>query len=249
MGLLSVDSLALLTGTAPGVLPFQSKGIPTSTISAGGVVRTRSLIAVDEHRGRGVARATDVLSKDGDDGPFAAYGQAEAYAWDHGRGAMASSAPAHRDRDRAHRTHDHVDGDGARISWDTLAASPILSGAVLCGGMSKSSDVGIGIESTSTSPVLTAAGGKRFGYGVGKVWDHDHDDYDYDPALAASFERWWLDAPPGGRKETTRRRREGESSPKACLARKSIQTRVARELDSALDFVTVLFFLLTDCCD
>ncbi|KAH9984505.1 hypothetical protein BJV77DRAFT_180340 [Russula vinacea] len=63
MGLLSVDSPALLT--APNVLPFQSTGITTSTVSAGGIVRTRSLITANGGRGRGVARAMDVLSEDG----------------------------------------------------------------------------------------------------------------------------------------------------------------------------------------
>lgn len=96
MGLLSVDSPALLT--APSVLPFQSTGITTSTVSAGGVVRTRSLITVDGRRGRGVARAMEVLSEDGDDGPFMTKcrtGRQKRKREDIGRGAMASSAPAH----------------------------------------------------------------------------------------------------------------------------------------------------------
>src|SRR6266581_2991368 len=63
MGLLSVDSPALLT--APRVLPFQSTGVTTSTVSAGGVVRTRSLISVDGSRGRGVARAMEIVAEDG----------------------------------------------------------------------------------------------------------------------------------------------------------------------------------------
>ncbi|KAI9444250.1 hypothetical protein H4582DRAFT_1920371 [Lactarius indigo] len=58
MDLLSVDSPALLT--APSVLPFHSSGVTTSTVSVGGVVRTRSLMAVDGGRGRGVARAMEV---------------------------------------------------------------------------------------------------------------------------------------------------------------------------------------------
>ena len=63
MGLLSVDSPALLT--APSVLPFQSTGVTTSTVSAGGVVRTRSLLSVDGGRGRGVARAMEIVAEDG----------------------------------------------------------------------------------------------------------------------------------------------------------------------------------------
>jgi hypothetical protein len=63
MDLLSVDSPALLT--APSVLPFQSTGVTTSTVSAGGIVRTRSLISNDCGRGRGVARAMEVLSEVG----------------------------------------------------------------------------------------------------------------------------------------------------------------------------------------
>ena len=65
MGLLSVDSPALLT--APSVLPFQSTGVTTSTVSAGGVVRTRSLMSVDGGRGRGVARAMEIVAEDGGD--------------------------------------------------------------------------------------------------------------------------------------------------------------------------------------
>ncbi len=96
MGLLSVDSPALLT--APSVLPFQSTGITTSTVSAGGIVRTRSLIAVGGRRGRGVPRAMEVLSEDGDDGPFAGKyrtGRQKRTREENGGGAMASSAPAH----------------------------------------------------------------------------------------------------------------------------------------------------------
>ena len=98
MGLLSVDSPALLT--APSVLPFQSSGMTTSTVSAGGIVRTRSLMMVDGRRGRGVARAMDVLSEDGDDGPFPgkrrAVGKQARAREENGRGAaMASSAPTH----------------------------------------------------------------------------------------------------------------------------------------------------------
>lgn len=96
MGLLSVDSPALLT--APSVLPFQSTGVTTSTVSAGGIVRTRSLIA-DGLRGRGVARAMEVLSEDGDDGPSPdkrrAGRQRRTREENVGRGAIASSAPTH----------------------------------------------------------------------------------------------------------------------------------------------------------
>jgi hypothetical protein len=60
MDVLSVDSPALLT--APSVLPFQSTGVTTSTVSAGGIVRTRSLISKEGGRGRGVARAMEVIS-------------------------------------------------------------------------------------------------------------------------------------------------------------------------------------------
>jgi hypothetical protein len=61
MDLLSIDSPALLT--APSVMPFQSTGVTTSTVSAGGVVRTRSLMSNDRGRGRGVARAIEVLNE------------------------------------------------------------------------------------------------------------------------------------------------------------------------------------------
>jgi hypothetical protein len=57
-----LDSPALLM--APSVLPFQSTGVTTSTVSAGGVVRTRSLISIDGRGGRGVARAMEILAED-----------------------------------------------------------------------------------------------------------------------------------------------------------------------------------------
>ena len=61
MGLLSVDSPALLT--APSVLPLQGSGVTTSTVSVGGVVRARSLMS---HGGRmrGVARAMEIPADD-----------------------------------------------------------------------------------------------------------------------------------------------------------------------------------------
>jgi hypothetical protein len=58
-----LDLPALLM--APSVLPFQSTGITTSTVSAGSVVRTRSLISIDGRGGRSVARAMEILAKDG----------------------------------------------------------------------------------------------------------------------------------------------------------------------------------------
>jgi hypothetical protein len=70
MCLLSVDSPALLT--TPSVLRFKSTGITMSTVSAGGVMHTRSLITVDGRRGSGVARAMEVFSEDDDDGPLQA---------------------------------------------------------------------------------------------------------------------------------------------------------------------------------
>ncbi|KAH9953794.1 hypothetical protein BC827DRAFT_1246303 [Russula dissimulans] len=95
MGLLSADSPALLT--APSVLPFQSTGITTSTVSVGGVVRTRSLISVDGGRGRGVARAMEVLSEDGGGRPLISkYREArrKRAREESAKGAVASSAPA-----------------------------------------------------------------------------------------------------------------------------------------------------------
>ncbi|KAI9507885.1 hypothetical protein F5148DRAFT_48508 [Russula earlei] len=95
MGLLSADSPALLT--APSVLPFQSTGVTTSTVSAGGIVRTRSLISVDGGRGRGVARAMEVLSEDGSGGKSICSHRESRHRRareDSNRGAVASSAPA-----------------------------------------------------------------------------------------------------------------------------------------------------------
>jgi len=95
MGVLSADSPALLT--APSVLPFQSTGITTSTVSVGGVVRARSLISVDGGRGRGVARAMDVLSENGSGRPFInKYREArqKRAREESAKGAIASSAPA-----------------------------------------------------------------------------------------------------------------------------------------------------------
>ena len=99
MGLLSVDSPALLT--APSVLPFQSTGITTSTVSAGGVVRTRSLMSIDGGRGRGVARAMEILAEDRS-ADASGYSPSKRRASrqkrtreDNSRGAVASSAPTH----------------------------------------------------------------------------------------------------------------------------------------------------------
>jgi hypothetical protein len=36
-----------------------------STVSAGGIMRTCSLISIDGHGGRGMARAMEILTKDG----------------------------------------------------------------------------------------------------------------------------------------------------------------------------------------
>ena len=97
MGLLSVDSPALLT--APSVLPFQGTGVTTSTVSAGGVVRTRSLISIDGRRGRGVARAMEILAEDGAGGGAHSSRKHRASRRNRAReenvrGAVASSAPA-----------------------------------------------------------------------------------------------------------------------------------------------------------
>jgi hypothetical protein len=78
------------------------------------------------------------------------YGQAEAYArgqWPRCHGIFRSYAQWY-GRARVHRKYDHVDGDGARR--DTLAATATVSRlsatVVLCGGISKNSEViGIGI--------------------------------------------------------------------------------------------------------
>jgi hypothetical protein len=63
MDLLSVNSPALLT--APSVLPLQSSGVTTSTVSVGGIVRARSLMSVDGGRRRGVARAIEIPTDNG----------------------------------------------------------------------------------------------------------------------------------------------------------------------------------------
>ena len=63
MGLLSVDSPALLT--APSVLPFQSTGITTSTVSVGGIMHTHSLISVDGSCGRGIACVMEIVAEAG----------------------------------------------------------------------------------------------------------------------------------------------------------------------------------------
>jgi hypothetical protein len=50
---------------APSMLPFQSTGVMTSTVSAGGIVRTHSLISIDGRGRRGMARAMEILAEDG----------------------------------------------------------------------------------------------------------------------------------------------------------------------------------------
>jgi hypothetical protein len=49
---------------APSMLLFQSMGITMSTVSAGGVVRTHSLISIDGCGGRGVACVMEILAED-----------------------------------------------------------------------------------------------------------------------------------------------------------------------------------------
>ena len=49
---------------APSMLPFQSMGVTTSTVSAGGVVRTRSLISIDGRSGCSMARMMEILTED-----------------------------------------------------------------------------------------------------------------------------------------------------------------------------------------
>jgi hypothetical protein len=58
-----IDSPALLM--ALSMLPFQSTGVTMSTVSAGGVMRTCSLILIDGHGGHGMARVMEILAKDG----------------------------------------------------------------------------------------------------------------------------------------------------------------------------------------
>ena len=172
MDLLSVDSPALLT--APSVLPFQSTGITTSTVSAGGVVRTRSLIQVGGRRGRGVARAMEVLSEDGDDGPFMGKcrkGRQKRKHEENGGGAMASSAPAHSSMPGPAPTANTITTSTVTVREAAGTPSPpplqfhgspgpfYVEGSpsprVLTSSVSASA---LTSASTSTSPALTAAG-------------------------------------------------------------------------------------------
>jgi hypothetical protein len=94
LGLLSSDSPALLT--APGVMPFQSTGVTTSTVSAGGIVRTRSLISI-EGRSRGVARAMEIVTEDGDGGSAQSPGKQRRQKRtreENSRSVLVSSAPS-----------------------------------------------------------------------------------------------------------------------------------------------------------
>ena len=170
MGLLSVDSPALLT--APSVLPFQSTGITTSTVSARGVVRTRSLMTVDGRRGRSVARAMEVLSEDGDDGPSTGkyrMGRQKRTREENGRGTMASSAPTHSGMAAPAPTANTITSTvTVRESAGTPSPPPLHfhgsprlpfyaegSSRTLTSSVSASALT----ASTSTSPVLTAASG------------------------------------------------------------------------------------------
>ena len=182
MGLLSVDSPALLT--APSVLPFQSTGITTSTVSAGGVVRTRSLMAIDGRRGRGVARAMEVLSEDSDDGPFTARsrtGRQKRTREDNGRGgAMASSAPVHSGMAMPAPTANTITSTvTVRESVGTPSPPPLQfhgsppgsfyaersARAVTSSASASASASASTSASTSTSPVLTAAAAAAAGGG------------------------------------------------------------------------------------
>jgi hypothetical protein len=181
MGLLSVDSPALLT--APSVLPFQSTGITTSTVSAGGIVRTRSLMTVDGRRGRSVARAMEVLSEDGDDGPSTGKyrtGRQKRTREDNGRATMASSAPTHSSMAAPAPTANTITSTvTVRESAGTPSPPPLHfhgsprlpfyaegSSRTLTSSVSASA---LTPASTSTSPVLTAAGGGGGGSNVSET--------------------------------------------------------------------------------
>jgi hypothetical protein len=90
MELLSVDSPALLT--APSVLPLQSSGVTTSTVSAGGVVRARSLMSVDRGRRRGVARAMDIPTDESGKLPCSRKQRAGKQKWTHEEHSLNASA-------------------------------------------------------------------------------------------------------------------------------------------------------------
>jgi hypothetical protein len=172
MGLLSVDSPALLT--APGVLPFQNTGITTSTVSAGGVVRTRSLMTIDGRRGRGVARAMEVLSEDGDDGDDGPStgkcrtGKQKRTREDNGRGAMASSAPTHSGMAVPASTANTITSTVTVRAGTPSPPPPQFHGSprpsFYAEGSRRTvkssvSASALSSASSSTSPVLTAAGG------------------------------------------------------------------------------------------
>jgi hypothetical protein len=62
MGLLSIDLPALLT--ALSMLPFQSMGVTTSTVSAGSIMCTRLLILIDRCHSHGVVCTIEILAED-----------------------------------------------------------------------------------------------------------------------------------------------------------------------------------------
>ena len=163
MGLLSVNSPALLT--APSVLPFQSTGITTSTVSAGGIVRTRSLISANGGRGRGVARAMDVLSEDGgDDGSFSGRHRADRQKRtreENGRGAMASSAPTHSSSMPAPAAANTITSTVTvrESCGGTPSPPPPLQFHSSPGSPRATSSSSSALASTSASPVLVAGSG------------------------------------------------------------------------------------------
>ena len=129
MGLLSVDSPALLT--APSVLPLQS----TVSVGGGRVVRTRSLLSIDGGRGRGVARAMEIVAEDGGEALSPSSKHRAGRRKRAGEENKQSSYRPQRLRSRRHaqcrphkRERDHVDdGQGARIEHAVVHAVPRFS--------------------------------------------------------------------------------------------------------------------------
>ena len=120
MDLLSVDSPALLT--APGVLPFQGSGVTTSTVSVGGVVRTRSLMSIDGGRGRGVARAMEIPADDGGKSRSSPRKQ-------HAAGKHKRTREEHSMNASVMSTVSVHDGNCVPSSKQSLVSTPSLSGS------------------------------------------------------------------------------------------------------------------------
>ncbi|KAI0305223.1 hypothetical protein B0F90DRAFT_1702629 [Multifurca ochricompacta] len=155
MDVLSVDSPALLT--APSVLPFQSTGVTTSTVSVGGVVRTRSLISVDGGRWRGVPRAIEIPNEGGSNvrSPGKYRRGKQKRTWEENAWGTKSPTMTMRNTDVLSTTQSFVSPVLEVPSRAVVASASASGDAFEPASISSSSPVGVTTATTATTTTTT----------------------------------------------------------------------------------------------